>query len=600
MEYFVPSASFLVAFAGYMLFVLMVGFYAARFNRDIKDFYVGDRRVGSWVTAISASASSESGWLVLGLSGLAFAEGVSAVWVVVGCLGGYLINWFLVARRLRRMAVRYDALTLPDLLESRTGGSSPTIRVVAMIIIFTSMMAYVGAQLIAAGKTFEFTLSSFGVDYRWGVLLGALITITYTTAGGYRAVAWTDLVQGLLMVIALVVVPVVAIASLGGPVRMFQILREEPAVDRAILTYQASSGAKRFLVFEQDGGYIVPSPKEDQPWMVSDVQTPHTLARVNLLDGGRVELIPLETAGGHSGESSAEPIILTKGSPATLPAGGTEIGPGDPLTYHLYAGHELINLKRRTRGLAWWFLLLHGLGIGLGYPGMPHVVNRFIAVRSDRRIKMGRFIALFWGVFAYYGAVFTGLSARALVLRTPLIDPEHAFLRLNAMIMPAFLGGLMLSAAFAAMRSTADSQLLVAASGVTRDIYQKVLGGKLSRRGMLWLSRAAVLVLGLSAMLLAAGGTKRVFNFVLYAWAILGGAFSPAVLLSLYWKRMTRPGLIWGMIAGGVTAVVWKESVRPSFGLYELVPAFFLGLMVNLAVSLATTPPEGVGEEIVG
>ena len=589
MDTFTPSVSFLVAFGGYMLFVLMVGFYAARFNRDIKDFYVGGRRVGSWVTAVSASASSESGWLVLGLSGLAFVEGVSAVWVVVGCLGGYLINWFLVAKRLRRMAVRYDALTLPDLLEARTGGHSSTIRVVAMIIIFTSMMAYVGAQLIAAGKTFEFTLSSFGVDYRWGVLLGALITITYTTAGGYRAVAWTDLIQGLLMVVALVVVPVVAIASLGGPARMFQILREEPRIDRAILNYQAPSGAKRFLVFEGEGGYIVPSLKEDQPWTVSDIHMPHTLARVNLLGGGRVEMIP--------NEFPAEPIVLTRGSPATIKAGYTEVGAGDPLTYHLYAGHELIDLRRRTRGLAWWFLLLHGLGIGLGYPGMPHVINRFIAVRSDRRIKMGRFIALFWGVFAYYGAVFTGLAARALVLRTPLIDPEHAFLRLNSMIMPAFLGGLMLSAAFAAMRSTADSQLLVAASGVTRDIYQKVLGGNLSRKGMLWLSRAVVLVLGVLAMLLAAGGTKRVFSFVLYAWAILGGAFSPAVLLSLYWKRMTRPGLIWGMIAGGVSAVVWKEYVRPSFGLYELVPAFFLGLIVNLAVSLATRPPDGVGKE---
>jgi Na+/proline symporter len=592
MEYFTPSASFLIAFAGYMLFVLFVGFYAARFNRDIKDFYVGGRRVGSWVTAISASASGESGWLVLGLSGLAFVEGVSAIWVVVGCLGGYLINWFLVAKRLRRMSASYDALTLPDLLEARTGGHSPTIRVVAVIIIFTSMMAYVGAQLIAAGKTFEFTLSSFGVDYRWGVLLGALITITYTTAGGYRAVAWTDLVQGLLMVIALVVVPVVAIASLGGPARMFQILREEPAIDRAILSYRAPSGAMRFLVFDHEGGYIVPSPKENQPWAVSQVQTPHALARVNLLGGGRVELIPAEPP--------AEPIILTKGSPATIEAGHTEIGAGDPLTYHLYAGHELVDLGRRTQGLAWWFLLFHGLGIGLGYPGMPHVVSRFIAVRSDRRIKMGRFIALFWGVFAYYGAVFTGLAARALVLHTPLIDPEHAFLRLNAMIMPAFLGGLMLSAAFAAMRSTADSQLLVAASGVTRDIYQKVLGGDLSRRGMLWLSRAVVLVLGVSAMLLAVSGTKRIFNFVLYAWAILGGAFSPAVLLSLYWKRMTRPGLVWGMIAGAATAVVWKEHIRPSFGLYELVPAFFLGLIVNLLVSLATKPPEDVGEGAMG
>jgi sodium/proline symporter len=512
--------------------------------------------------------------------------------VVVGCLGGYLINWFLVAKRLRRLSKSHDALTLPDLLEARTGGPSPTIRLVAVAIIFTSMMAYVGAQLIAAGKTFEFTLSTFGVDYRLGVLLGALITITYTTAGGYRAVAWTDLVQGLLMVVALIVVPVVAITSLGGPGRMFEILKNEPQLDRTILSYRAASGAKRFLVFEGTGGYIVPSAKEDRPWIVSQEQAPGTLARVNVLGGGEVEII--------STARPDRPLIITKGSPATIKAGYTEVGAGDPLTYHLYAGRELIDLKRRTRGLAWWFLLLHGLGIGLGYPGMPHVVSRFIAVRSDRRIKMGRFIALFWGVFAYYGAVFTGLAARALVLRAPLIDPEHAFLRLNAMIMPAFLGGLMLSAAFAAMRSTADSQLLVAASGVTRDLYEKVFGGKLSRKGMLWLSRVVVLVLGISAMILAASGTRKVFSFVLYAWAILGGAFSPAVLLSLYWKRLTRPGVVAGMLVGAVTAIVWKEYVRPSFDLYELVPAFLFGLIANVVVSLATRPPEDAAERMAG
>jgi SSS family solute:Na+ symporter/sodium/proline symporter len=231
---------------------------------------------------------------------------------------------------------------------------------------------------------------------------------------------------------------------------------------------------------------------------------------------------------------------------------------------------------------------------------MPHIISRFIAVRSDRRVKLGRFIALFWGVFAYYGAVMTGLAARALVLHFPLIDPEHAFLRLNAMIMPAFLGGLMLSAAFAAMRSTADSQLLVAASGVTRDLYEKVFGGRLNRRGMLWLSRVVVLILGVSAMILAASGTKKIFSFVLYAWAILGGSFSPAVLLSLYWKRLTRPGLVAGMLVGAITAIVWKEWVRPSFNLYELVPAFLFSLVVTVVVSLATRPPEDAAERMVG
>lgn len=590
MDYFTPSVSFLVAFGGYMAFVLLVGFYAAKFNRDIHDFYVGGRKVGSWVTAISASASGESGWLVLGLSGLAFAEGVSAVWVIVGCLGGYLINWFLIAKKLRRMSKKYDALTLPDVLEARTGGHSPTIRIVAMAIIFTSMMAYVGAQLIAAGKTFEFTLSSFGVDYRLGVLLGALITITYTTAGGYRAVAWTDLVQGLLMVSALIIVPLVAITSLGGPSKMFQILQREEALDRAVLSYRAPSGAKRFLVFD-GGGYIVPSGEQGRPLTVSTVETPQAMVQVSI-DGGKVQVIHLDRPD--------QPIIFTKGSPVTITAGTSEVEAGDPLTYHLFSGDELMDLGRRTTGLGWWFLFLHGLGIGLGYPGMPHVISRFIAVRSDRRVKMGRFIALFWGVFAYYGAVMTGLAARALVLHSPLIDPEHAFLRLNAMIMPAFIGGLMLSAAFAAMRSTADSQLLVAASGVTRDLYEKAFGGKLSRRGMLWLSRGVVLVLGVWAMILAASGTKKIFSFVLYAWAILGGSFSPAVLLSLYWKRLTRPGLVAGMLVGAVTAVVWKEWVRPSFNLYELVPAFFFSLIVTILVSLVTRPPEDVAERMAG
>jgi SSS family solute:Na+ symporter/sodium/proline symporter len=166
------------------------------------------------------------------------------------------------------------------------------------------------------------------------------------------------------------------------------------------------------------------------------------------------------------------------------------------------------------------------------------------------------------------------------------------------MIMPAFIGGLMLSAAFAAMRSTADSQLLVAASGVTRDLYEKVFGGNLSRRGMLWLSRGVVLVLGISAMILAASGTKKIFSFVLYAWAILGGSFSPAILLSLYWKRLTRPGLVAGMLVGAITAIVWKEYVRPSFNLYELVPAFVFSLIVTILISLVTRPPEDAVERM--
>ena len=371
---------------------------------------------------------------------------------------------------------------------------------------------------------------------------------------------------------------------------MFQILQREEALDRAVLSYRAPSGAKRFLVFD-GGGYIISSGEPGRPLTVSAVETPQAMAQVSI-DGGKVQVIPVERPD--------QPIILTKGSPLTIKAGISEVGAGDPLTYHLFAGDELTDLGRKTKGLGWWFLFLHGLGIGLGYPGMPHIVSRFIAVRSDRRIKMARFIALFWGVFAYYGAVMTGLAARALVLHFPLIDPEHAFLRLNAMIMPAFIGGLMLSAAFAAMRSTADSQLLVAASGVTRDLYEKVFGGKLSRRGMLWLSRGVVLVLGISAMILAASGTKKIFSFVLYAWAILGGSFSPAILLSLYWKRLTRPGLVSGMLMGAITTVVWKEWIRPSFNLYELVPAFFFSLMVTILVSLVTRPPEDAAERMGG
>jgi len=451
-----------------MLFVLGVGTYATRYTKTVEDFFLANRRLGSLVTAISSVASSESGWVVLGLVGMAYKFGMSVVWIVPGCLLGYVANWYFIASKLRRDSKSLDALTIPDYLENRFRDTSHLIRSIAVLIIFFCMMGYVGAQFNAAGKAFD---AVFGMSYLGGVLLGASITIIYTILGGFRAVSWTDVVQGLLMVFGLVFLPIIAILNVGG-----------------------------FGVLISKLGKLSPS---------------------------------------------------------------------------------LLTLSGENTGFALLGMVIGYLGIGLGYPGQPHVITRYMACKGEEEIRRGRVIAITWGVLVYYGAIFLGLAGRVLIPN--LSDPEYTFPEVALKLVPPVIAGMMLAAILSAIRSTADSQLLVAASAIARDIYQKIF--KREKRIVL-VSRLTVLILGLLSLILAATKSRVVFWFVLFAWSGLGASFGPLIILSLYWKKVTKWGAITGMVVGFLTTIIWKLSGLSTRIIYELVPAFFFALAGTVIVSL--------------
>jgi sodium/proline symporter len=472
----------LAGFIGYLLVVVVVGFLTFRLTRTLADFLLAGRRLGAWVVAFSERASGESAWLLIGLPGLALTSGFSAVWSAIGCAAGIFASWTLVARRLRIQTERLGALTLPDYFEARYGDTSHLLRIVSMAVIVFFFTFYVSAQFLAAGKVLNTT---FGLAPIHGMLIGAVIIIFYTIMGGFFAVAWTDLIQGILMAGAMIVLPLAAWIELGGV-----------------------SG-----VAEKIGG------------------TDPSLLLVT---------------GGQSGRA------LVMG------------------------------------------LIIGSLGIGLGYVGQPHLLTRFMAIRHPDDLRKGSMIAMSWVVIAFWGAILVGIAGLAHFGVGGLEDPEYVMPQVATLFLPAGIAGIVISAAIAAMMSTADSQLLVATSALSEDIYHQLVNEEASQRRLVALSRIGTVLIGVIAFLLALGAEERVYWFVLYAWAGLGAAFGPGMVLSLWWKRTTKWGVFAGMVVGSVTTVVWHNVSALRELVYELVPAFAFALAAVVIVSLVTKPPSHV------
>lgn len=465
----------IVVFAVYMALVFSIGIIASGKTKTEEDFFLGGREIGPWVTAISSTASSESAWVILGTVGLVYKDGLSAFWFMPGCLLGYWFNWKFVAPVLRRRSLENRSITIPDFISDEVGGKGHAVRLVAVIIIFLSMMAYVAAQLTAAGKAFT---ALFPIEYSTSILIGSTIVIIYTLMGGFRAVSWTDLLQGILMACALIILPIIALVHIGGFDRLYLILSKYP-------------------------GY----------------------------------LSPVKSTG----------IYFSIGSVLGL------------------------------------------LGIGLGYPGQPHVLARFMAASDDSVIRRGKIIALTWGFFVYLGAIFLGLAGKALIPN--IADQEHLFPSLAVMLLHPVLAGIMLSAIMSAIMSTADSQLLVASSSLVRDIYEKILGKGLEQKQLLITIRLSILVLGILSVLVALTEVRIIFWFVLFAWSGLGAGFGPLIILLLRGYRFTPAQAVTGMLLGFLITILWKTevfdmifSVQLSKICYELIPAFVLSLGYLLIV----------------
>lgn len=469
------SGTIAVVFFIYVLIMLGIGWSASRQTRSPLDFFLADRSLKAWVTAISSTASSESAWAVLGTVGLAYKEGLSAIWFLPGCLMGYLINWFFIAEKLRKRSEEIRAVTLPDYIENYFNDESHVLRLISVVIIFSCMMAYVAAQFTAIGKTFD---AIFGVPQALSISIGGAVVLGYTMMGGVRAVAWTDFIQGLIMVLGLVVVTLVAVHSLGGFSAM-------------------------------------------------------------LVEVEKVSPTTLEWMGGKS----------------TAAFFGSMIGL---------------------------------LGIGLGYPGQPHVVTRYMAAKNTQVIKNGTWIALGWGVLIYSSSILLGICGQALF--PGLEDPEHLFPKAAEQLLPTLLTAIVLTGVLSAIMSTVSAQILVAASAVAHDVYSKMLKQSLSHEKIIFVSRLTVLLLGLGAIFIALGETRVIFWFVLFAWSGLGASFGPLILFTLYWKKITRQGALAGMLTGFISTLVWKSTGLSDSVIYELVPAFLLS---SLAIYFVSTANQG-------
>ncbi len=463
----------------YSVVIVGVGLAAARLNRTLDAYLLADRRLGPWVAAFSERASGESAWLLIGLPGLAFASGVGAFWVGVGCCAGIAFSWLVVARRLREETQRHHALTLADYFEARHGDPRHLLRVTATAIILFFFTFYVAAQFLAAGKVLNFYL---GITPVQGMLIGAVLVAFYTAAGGLLAVAWTDLIQGILMLATLVLLPLAAIAELGGP------------------------GAVHAKLAGFGGSYLAAAP------------------------------------------------------------GGTK--------WAAVSG------------------VLGSLAIGLGYMGQPHLVLRFMAISSPQEVRKGTIIAVGWALLAFFGAILVGLAGlawfgpEALGEGRLIADQEQLMPLMARTFMPEWIAVIMICGAIAAMMSTADSQLLASASAISEDIYRRLINPAADQGTLVALGRWATLGVGAVGFLLAWTADAFVYNMVLYAWAGLGAAFGPPLLLSLRWRRTSRAGVLAGFVTGTAVVVVWYNVPVLGSNLYEMIPGFFASLIATVTTSL--------------
>lgn len=479
-----------IIFGVFLIIMVLIGFKFYNSTNDLSDYFLGGRKLNSWVTAMSAQASDMSGWLLIGLPGTAYIiyRGTSeAIWTAIGLMLGTYLNWLFVAKRLRQYTeVSKNSLTLPDFFENRFRDTKHVLRIVSAVFTVIFFLIYTSSQFAAGGKLFS---TVFGIDYTAGMVIGALIVLSYTALGGFTAVCWTDTIMGTMMFFALIAVPLMAIGEMGGI---------------------AEVGARLSAL------------------------TADTLGVFPMKDG-RVESL----------------------------------------------------------------LLASSLGWGLGYFGQPHILARFMAISSPGDIRKSRIIAMVWVIITLSTAVLIGIIGKAYM--PDLADGETVYMQMINAMFNNVIGGILLTAILAAIMSTASSQLLVAASSVSKDLYATIFKKSAEGKDLLWISRLTVIITTGAAILLAINPNSSVFGLVSCAWGGFGAAFGPLILFALFWKRMTRQGAICGMIAGGLADLFWYYMKQAGFGgifsVYEIIPGFIISSAVIITVSMMTTVPDEIAEE---
>ncbi|MFT5633917.1 MAG: SSS family solute:Na+ symporter [Rubritalea sp.] len=474
----------------YFGLMIGIGFYAARTSTaSSEDYMLGGRNLHPAVAALSAGASDMSGWLLIGLPGALYATGLIESWIGIGLFFGALANWIIVAPRLREQTERYDnALTVPQFLANRFPSKAIALRTISAIIVVVFFVVYTASGLVAGGKLFT---SAFGdlinlsmmSDYLFGVWFTLIIVMTYTVIGGFLAVSLTDFVQGCIMMLALIIMPI---------------------------------------------------------------------------------------------------VILTTGQGDGLVAAGERLTEIDPNYLSLFDGLSVIGF---FSAIAW----------GLGYFGQPHIIVRFMAVRSVKDVAKARNIGMTWMGISVLGAIGLGILGRAYIERNGISidDPETIFMVLADLLFHPLLTGFLYAALLAAIMSTISSQLLVSSSSLTEDFYRLFMNKKASQPKLVKIGKLCVLLVGVIAAVMAGDPDSEVLSLVSNAWAGFGAAFGPMIILALTWKKMSGTGAMAGMLTGALTVILWislgwNDSFLGGPGVYEMIPGFILAWLVIVIVSYFT------------
>ncbi len=486
----------------YMVGMLIIGFAFSKKNKSSEDYYLGGRRLGPLVTAMSAEASDMSAYLLMGIPGLTLMCGLAeASWTAIGLAIGTYLNWLLVAKRLRIYSERINAVTIPEFFSKRFKDDKHILSILAAAIIIIFFIPYTASGFSACGKLFS---NMFGMDYTTAMLISAVIIILYCTMGGFLAASTTDLIQSIIMTVALFVVLGLSEGLMNGFGNIF--------------------------------------------------------SNVSTLNGYTDLFKGFDVATGKTGSFGLLSIFST---------------------------------------LAW----------GLGYFGMPHILLRFMAIRDPKELKTSRRIASVWVVLSMGLAILIGVAGYSLMQKglvgpytsssaaeTVIVDISSFLSKLG--FIPAFVAGIFISGILASTMSTADSQLIAASSSITQDILINTCHIKLSQKAQILLARVSVVVIAIIAIFLARNPDSSVFRIVSFAWAGFGAAFGPVILCALFWKRTTKAGAIAGMLAGGAMVFFWKFVIRgwlcpgTVLDIYELLPAFIVGMLTIIVVSLLTKAPD--------
>ncbi|MCM3518969.1 sodium/proline symporter PutP [Staphylococcus xylosus] len=482
-----PNWQTYIMLSAYFIVLLGIGYYGFKQSTsNVSEYMLGGRNIGPYVTALSAGASDMSGWMIMGLPGEVYSTGLSAAWLAIGLTIGAYINYVVVAPRLRVYTEKAgDAITLPDFFKNRVDDKSNLIKIIAGGIIVVFFTLYTHSGMVSGGVLFE---SAFGLNYHFGMLLVAIIVIAYTFFGGYLAVSLTDFFQGVVMIIAMVMVPIVAMMQLSG--------------------------------------------------------------------------------------------LDTISQTAEL----------KPTNLDLFKGTTFIGI---ISFFAW----------GLGYFGQPHIIVRFMSIKSIKQLPTARRFGIGWMAISLLGAVGVGLVGITFVNNggVELKDPETLFILMGQILFHPLVGGFLLAAILAAIMSTISSQLLVTSSSLTEDFYKLFRGeeaAKEHQKEFVLVGRLSVIVVAIISIWIAWSPNDTILNLVGNAWAGFGAAFGPLVLFSLYWKGLSRTGAISGMLSGAIVVILWIAFVKPLgetndfFNLYEIVPGFLASLIVTFIVSKLTKKPQ--------